>query len=276
MFPTTTTATATANSRRHPQRRFSVDLLFDALPTALAPKRPRCASLPTPHRPTAVPRKSALKCPRALSEGDIGCHTQSATVLADDVKQSLNDEVKLALSLEDRLARDSTLDNMIDTMSAHVPRTVRKLFKGTSSRAYWHSQDEHRGSAVRRNSNLPPPVEWDEVAVTFQSEDESDSDLHSDSEDSEAPASPSTPRTVRFRVPAPPAPTPEPKYDEPAWSDFMVLIPHVNVALRALVFVLIIISDAPPMYYLYYFPQTLYTTWTIPTLYNLYPEYIFP
>ncbi|KAJ6468548.1 hypothetical protein C8R47DRAFT_1325806 [Mycena vitilis] len=224
MFPTTTTTTttttATANSRRHPQRRFSVDLLFDALPTALAPKRARCASLPTPHRPTAVPRKSALKRPRAQSEGDISCHIQLATVLADDVKQSLSDEVKLALSLEDRLARDSVLDYMIDTMSAHVPRTVRKLFKGTSSRANRRSQDKHRSSAVRRNSNLPPPAEWDEVGVTFQVEYESDSD--SASEDGEAPASPSTPRTVRFCVPAPPAPAPEPKYEEPAWSDFMV------------------------------------------------------
>ncbi|KAJ7633604.1 hypothetical protein DFH06DRAFT_1139940 [Mycena polygramma] len=190
MFPTTTiTTTTTTNSRRHPQRRFSVDLLLDALPTALAPKRPRCVSLPTPHRPTAVPRKSALKRPRALSEGDVDiCHIQLATVSADDAKQALSgehtrpffsclsidflkDEVKLAFSLERRLARDSTLDNVLDTMSAHVPRTVRKLFQRRSpSRAYWKSHDEYRATAVRRNSNLPPPVEWDEVAVIFQSE----------------------------------------------------------------------------------------------------------
>ncbi|KAJ7633540.1 hypothetical protein DFH06DRAFT_1139877 [Mycena polygramma] len=224
MFSTTTTSTsttATVNSRRHMQRRFSVDLLLDAFPAALAPKRPRCASLPTPHRPTAVPRKSALKCPRAQSEGDISCHIQSATVLADDVKQSLSDEVKFALSLEDRLARDSTVDNVLDEVAARVPHTVRKLFKRNHSPAYWRSHDEYRASAVRRNSNLPPPVEWDEVAVTFHAEGELDSDSDSDSEDGEAPPSPSTPRTVRFRVPAPPAPAPEPKYEEPAWSDFM-------------------------------------------------------
>ncbi|KAJ7676840.1 hypothetical protein DFH06DRAFT_1317450 [Mycena polygramma] len=223
MFSTTTTTTT--NLRELCQRRFSVDVLLNALPSALAPKRPRSASFSAPHRPTAVPRKSALKQPRALPVGDLDVsstifHVQfPSTASASDEKQGLSDEVKLALSLEARLARDSTLDNVLDTMSACVPRTVSKLCKRTPSRAYWQSHDEYRASAVRRNSNLPPPAEWDEVSVTFQSEVDSDSD----SEEAEAPTCPSTPRTVRFRVPAPPAPEPEPEYQEPAWSDFMFM-----------------------------------------------------
>ncbi|KAJ7619850.1 hypothetical protein DFH06DRAFT_1144309 [Mycena polygramma] len=214
------------SSRKHMQRRFSVDLLLDALPTALALKRPRSASLPTPHRPTAVPRKSALKRPRALSETDMDSSPSvfhihfPATVSADEDKQTLSEEVKLALSLEASLARNSTLDNVLDSVSARVPRTVTKLFKRAPSRAYWQAHDELRASAVRRNSNLPPPADWEEVEVTFQSESEPESD--SDSEDGEAATSPSTgPRTVRFRVPAPPMPEPEPEFEEPAWSDFM-------------------------------------------------------
>ncbi|KAJ7676877.1 hypothetical protein DFH06DRAFT_1122169 [Mycena polygramma] len=223
MFSTTTTTTT--NLREPCQRRFSVDVLLNALPSALAPKRPRSASVPTPPRPTAVPRKSALKQPRALLVGDLDSSSSvfhiefPSTASASDEKQGLSDEVKLALSLEARLARDSTLDNVLDTVSAYVPRTVSKLFKRTPSRAYWQSHDECRASAVRRNSNLPPPAEWDEVSVTFQSEVESDSD----SEEGEAPTCPSTPRTVRFCVPAPPAPEPEPEYEEPVWSDFMFL-----------------------------------------------------
>ncbi|KAJ7619833.1 hypothetical protein DFH06DRAFT_1360963 [Mycena polygramma] len=236
MFPTTTTTTMTS-SRRQSQRRFSVDLLLDALPTALTPKRPRSASLPTPHRPTAVPRKSALKRPRALSETDIESSPSvfhihlPSTSSADEDKQTLSEEVKLALSLEARLARNSTLDNVLDTVSARVPRTVSKLFKRAPSRAYWQAHDECRASAVRRNSNLPPPADWDEVEVIFRSESESESDSDSGSEDGEAPTSPSTPRTVRFRVPAPPAPAPEPQDEEPAWSDFMLRVACFVVAL---------------------------------------------
>ncbi|KAJ6506181.1 hypothetical protein C8R47DRAFT_1066342 [Mycena vitilis] len=216
------------SSRKHTQRRFSVDLLLDALPTALAPKRPRSASLPTPHRPTALPRKSALKRPQASS----GTHMESSpsvfhinlpTVSTDKDKKALGEEVKLALSLEARLARNSTLENVLDTVSASVPCTVSKLFKRTHSRAYWKAHDECRASAVRRNSNLPPPADWEEVEVTFQSEteSESDSDSFSGTEDGEAPTAPSTPRTVRFCVPAPPTPEPESEFEEPAWSDFM-------------------------------------------------------
>ncbi|KAJ7681982.1 hypothetical protein DFH06DRAFT_1388022 [Mycena polygramma] len=230
MFPTTTTTTTSFHSRKSSQRRFSVDLLIGALPTVLAPKRPRSASLPTPHCPMAVPRKSALKRPRALSEGDMDSSSSTfpSTVLAEDDKQAISDEVKLALLLEARLARDSTLDNVLDSVSARVPRTISKLFKRTPSRAYWRSHDEFRASAVRRNWTLPPPAEWNEVSVIFQTEGEDDSESDSDSEDGVAPTPPSTPRTVRFRVPAPPAPEPEPQYEEPAWSDFMTIRAEVQ------------------------------------------------
>ncbi|KAJ7663115.1 hypothetical protein DFH06DRAFT_1324593 [Mycena polygramma] len=226
MFHTTTTTANTVSPRRHSQRRFSVDLLLDALPTALVAKRPRSASLPIPHRPTVVPRKSALKQPRALSVDKLD--SSSSEFLHDhefDDKQKLSAEVKLALSLEATLARDSTLDNVLDNVSARVPRTISKLFKRSPSRAYWRSHDECRASAVRRNSNLPSPAEWEEVSVIFQTEGEGDPESDSDSEEGAAFTPPTTPRTVRFCVPAPPAPAPEPEYEEPAWSDFIVRLP---------------------------------------------------
>ncbi|KAJ7652503.1 hypothetical protein DFH06DRAFT_1134485 [Mycena polygramma] len=234
MFHTTTTTT-TVSPRRHSQRRFSVDLLLDALPTALAAKRPRSASLPTPHRPTVVPRKSALKQSRALSVDNVD-YPSSEFSHEFDGKQKLSAEVKLALSLEATLARDSTLDNVLDNVSARVPRTISKLFKRSPSRAYWRSHDECRASAVRRNSNLPSPAEWEEVSVIFQTEGEGDPESDSDSEEGAAFTPPTTPRTVRFCVPAPPAPAPESEYEEPAWSDFMSnLMPAILGGFSAIV-----------------------------------------
>ncbi|KAJ7745083.1 hypothetical protein B0H16DRAFT_1462917 [Mycena metata] len=64
--------------------------------------------------------------------------------------------------------------------------------------------------------NLPPPPEWDEVSLTFDSDSDDDDQLS-------APIA----RNVRFVVAAPPPPPPSPELpsrcwdEEPTWSEFM-------------------------------------------------------
>ncbi|KAJ7648199.1 hypothetical protein DFH06DRAFT_1332433 [Mycena polygramma] len=182
---------AASISRSQPSRRFSVDLVVDSLPAVLVPKRLRCASLPSPHNPLAVPRKSALKRPRALSDGDLASTSEPFHIQfpsPEGNKDVLTEEVKLALSLEAELVQTTT-------MVAQICASVRELIPLTRRRrrVYSVSREEHRASALRRHANLPPPADWDEI-----------------------------PCKVHFSVPAPARPALRREDAEPAWSDFMV------------------------------------------------------
>ncbi|KAJ7648287.1 hypothetical protein DFH06DRAFT_1332524 [Mycena polygramma] len=129
-----------------------------------ATTRFRSASLPSPpspHNPLAVPSKSALKRPRALSDGDLPSpsepfHIQFPSV--EDNKDALSEEVKLALPLEAELVQTT---NMVAEICAYV----RELIPVTRRRrrVYSMSREEHRASALRRHANLPPPADWDKI-----------------------------------------------------------------------------------------------------------------
>ncbi|KAJ6458397.1 hypothetical protein C8R47DRAFT_1081671 [Mycena vitilis] len=182
---------APADSRRQQSRKFSVELVVDSLPAVLVPKRLRSASLPSlpsPHNPLAVPHKSALKRPRALSAGDLPS-SETFRVQFPFPADDLTEEVKLALSLEAELVQTSSL-------VAEICASIREIIPLTRRRrrVYSMSREEHREAALRRHANLPPPAEWDEI-----------------------------PCKVHFDVPAPaPRPALRRADAEPAWCDFMV------------------------------------------------------
>ncbi|KAJ6458392.1 hypothetical protein C8R47DRAFT_1227027 [Mycena vitilis] len=179
-------------SRKQQSRRFSVDLVVDSLPAALVPKRLRSASLPSPpspHNPLAVPHKSALKRPHALSTGDLPS-SEPFRIQFPSPADDLTEEVKLALSLEAELVQTTSL-------VAEICASIREIIPlaRRRRRVYSMSREEHREAALRRHANLPPPADWDEI-----------------------------PCKVHFSVPAPAPGRPALRRAdaEPAWCDFMV------------------------------------------------------
>ncbi|KAJ7739379.1 hypothetical protein B0H16DRAFT_1758949 [Mycena metata] len=74
--------------------------------------------------------------------------------------------------------------------------------------------------------NLPPPPEWDEISLTFDS-DSDDDHLSEESKVKDDQLSAPITRKVRFVVAAPPPPPPTPELpsrcwdEEPTWSEFM-------------------------------------------------------
>ncbi|KAJ6447807.1 hypothetical protein C8R47DRAFT_1231279 [Mycena vitilis] len=143
-------------SRKQQSRRFSVDLVVDSLPAALVPKRLRSASLPSPpspHNPLAVPHKSALKRPHALSTGDLPS-SEPFRIQFPSPADDLTEEVKLALSLEAELVQTTSL-------VAEICASIREIIPlaRRRRRVYSMSREEHREAALRRHANLPrPPI----------------------------------------------------------------------------------------------------------------------
>ncbi|KAJ6485424.1 hypothetical protein C8R47DRAFT_1216976 [Mycena vitilis] len=220
------TTTTTKSSRRHSWH----SPIFDPtiLQTGLVPKQSRSASMPCP---SVVPRKSALKRSPAYPEGNL------------DTASSVPKVRSLTPLMPDDRAKQTLLD---DKKRPTLPTTHSSALKKISFRVlpiYFFIRSaapipippiclppahERRIASLLPYADLPAPAEWDEVSVIFESVSDSESVREPAEQTCQLPPI-LVPRRVRFLVPAPP--DPEPEYEEPAWSDFMVVI-HVHCAHR--------------------------------------------
>ncbi|KAJ7618133.1 hypothetical protein DFH06DRAFT_1144960 [Mycena polygramma] len=206
----------TKASRRHSWHSPSAEPA--SLAAALARKQVRSASMPVVRpRPSVVPRKSALKrSPEGNLDSSSSVSKMHSLSPSADEKQTLFDHAKLPPSV--KATHPSALKKISSrVLSIHL--FVRPAPLIPNPTPCLPPPHERRLSSLLLYAKLPAPAEWDEVSVIFESESDSESDREKAEESSRLPPI-LAPRKVRFLVPAPPAP--EPEYEEPAWSDFMI------------------------------------------------------
>ncbi|KAJ7713382.1 hypothetical protein B0H16DRAFT_1810487 [Mycena metata] len=227
-----------STSRRHPWSSLSdvaTSVSLGRLRSASAPE-PFVSSMAEPSIPShrvRSPKKSALKRPTSAvysSESSSSDSTPDSSLSSSPVPSPRPSPVQVDLwsTCSPLASHDADKNESVFTPSPRAKSSLMTRIRNIQIFAPSPPPHPRRCRASREFATLPPPPEWDEVSLTFDS-DSDDDHLAAGAKVKDDQLSAPMTRRVRFVVAAPPPPPPTPEIrsrcwdEEPTCSEFMAI-----------------------------------------------------